>query len=345
MVVADFSRAETFVKRYPLFTALVLSLLIHSMLFAGWKAADHLGWWTQSKSLLFDWKNEKPAKMALSKLNPSPQRPRVIPMSFVEVSPDTATPQPPAEETKFYGAINSKAANPEPEPEDKEKPKIDGEQEKIIRLADNPSPKPFPLQPQETPPEPEPEPTPERKPEPEKPAAVKKGTLEMARAELLRDAKDARELPVLSPPPPKPKKRERPRTLAAARARDQTLAGRKMKQEGGVRRRGKVALDVKATPFGAYDAAFVRAVEQRWFSLLDTAPFVQRSGKVMLEFKLNADGRITDMKALNNEVGEILGLICQRAVMDPAPYAKWPSDMRRMIGASFREVTFTFYYN
>jgi len=57
------------------------------------------------------------------------------------------------------------------------------------------------------------------------------------------------------------------------------------------------------------------------------------------------DGRITDLKVNGNDVGELLGLLCERAILDPAPYPAWPSDMRRMIGQNFREVTFTFYYN
>ena len=36
--------------------------------------------------------------------------------------------------------------------------------------------------------------------------------------------------------------------------------------------------------------------------------------------------------------------LCQRAVLDPAPFEKWPSDMRRIIGSDRREVRFTFYY-
>jgi hypothetical protein len=51
------------------------------------------------------------------------------------------------------------------------------------------------------------------------------------------------------------------------------------------------------------------------------------------------------MKVNDNNVGELLCLLCQRAVLDPAPYARWPSDMRRVIGDNYREVTFTFYYN
>ena len=86
-------------------------------------------------------------------------------------------------------------------------------------------------------------------------------------------------------------------------------------------------------------------MQQRWYDLLDSSQFAQRSGKVVLEFRLTYDGRITDLKVSDNEVGEILSLLCQRAIMDPAPYARWPDDMRRMIGANYREVTFTFFYN
>jgi hypothetical protein len=118
-----------------------------------------------------------------------------------------------------------------------------------------------------------------------------------------------------------------------------------MKQDGGVKRRGTLVPDVKATPFGAYDAAFIAAVQQRWYDLIDNSQVVPRSGKVMLQFRLTYDGRITDMKVNLDTVGELLSLLCQRAVLDPQPYARWPSDMRRMIGENYREVTFTFYYN
>jgi len=138
---------------------------------------------------------------------------------------------------------------------------------------------------------------------------------------------------------------DRPRTLAQARQQKNLLAGETMKQDGGVPRRGRVSLDVKATPFGSYDAAFIAAVQQRWYDLLDNSRLAQRSGKVVLEFRLTHDGRITDMRVGENEVGDILSVLCQRAVTDPAPYAKWPSDMRRAIGKLYREVVFTFYYN
>jgi outer membrane biosynthesis protein TonB len=120
-----------------------------------------------------------------------------------------------------------------------------------------------------------------------------------------------------------------------------------MKQEGGVRRLGlEPAFDVRATPFGAYDAAIIAAIRKRWYDLLENRSFsASYSGKVIVEFRLNSDGRVSDMRVSENGVTEILGLFCQRAVQDPAPFAPWPADLRRLVGKEYREVRFTFYYN
>jgi hypothetical protein len=322
MVVADFRILENWLRRYPLVVSFGLSLMIHSAMFGAWQVGKVFGWWEHQATWLLTWKaNKKPLLDWVQKQIHAQEERKVIPMTFVEVDPTLATAEPP-KETKYYGALNSVAANPDPAPVEPDKPKIEGSQDKIIRLVDNPRQEPFPLQP--TPPPEEVEP----------PAKLAKNDPP--------DQSVSREmLNIGAPPSPK---RERPRTLAAARAQDSSLVGRTMKQQGGVSRRGRVSLNVKATPFGAYDWAFIRAVEQRWFDLLDNTPFVQQSGKVVLEFQLNSDGRITDMREEENDVGEILGLLCQRAILDPAPYAPWPTDMRRAIGANYREVTFTFYY-
>ena len=140
----------------------------------------------------------------------------------------------------------------------------------------------------------------------------------------------------------------RPRTIkeALARLQDARVAGERMKQDGGVNRRHAIAsLDTKATPFGAYDAALVEAISQRWFTLLDQREYASdRRGKVVLQFRLHHNGRVTGMNMAENTVGEVLGLICQKAVLDPAPFASWPSDMRRTLG-DIRNIQFTFYYN
>ena len=40
----------------------------------------------------------------------------------------------------------------------------------------------------------------------------------------------------------------------------------------------------------------------------------------------------------------LLAYLCQRAILDPAPYEAWPAEMRRIVDAEYREVRFTFYY-
>jgi hypothetical protein len=116
-----------------------------------------------------------------------------------------------------------------------------------------------------------------------------------------------------------------------------------MKQNGGVPRQGS-ALDVKATGFGEYDAALVEAITQHWYDLLDSQQFaLDRTGKVVVQFRLNFDGTVSDVVAAQNTVGELLGYVCQKAITDPSPYAKWPSDMRAKLG-NFRDIQFTFYY-
>ncbi|MBI5799300.1 MAG: hypothetical protein HZA92_01055 [Verrucomicrobia bacterium] len=137
----------------------------------------------------------------------------------------------------------------------------------------------------------------------------------------------------------------RPRTIKEALARRQQsgLVGERMKQEGGVKHLGVSALDVRGMAFGAYDAAIIQAIQQRWHDLLESRPTPR--GKVVLEFRLHFDGRVTDMKVNDADVGDLYALFCQKAVQDPAPYPRWPSDMRRQLAADHRDVRFTFYYN
>jgi hypothetical protein len=63
----------------------------------------------------------------------------------------------------------------------------------------------------------------------------------------------------------------------------------------------------------------------------------------VLQFRLHYDGSVTDMTVAQNTVGDLLGYVCQEAINDPAPFEKWPADMRFKLGDS-RDIQFTFYY-
>ncbi len=150
-------------------------------------------------------------------------------------------------------------------------------------------------------------------------------------------------------PPPEPGEAEtkvsRPRTIkeALARKAESGLVGERMKQDGGVKNLGVSALDVRGMSFGAYDAAIIQAIQSRWYSLLESRPTPR--GRVVVEFRMHFDGRVTDVKVSDADVGEMYSLFCQKAIQDPAPFPRWPSDMRRQMQADYRDVRFSFFYN
>jgi outer membrane biosynthesis protein TonB len=119
-----------------------------------------------------------------------------------------------------------------------------------------------------------------------------------------------------------------------------------MKQEGGVQRHLDTSLfDAVKTPVGEYDRYLIEAIKQHWYALLDERNYAgENRGKVELQFVLHPDGRVTGMTVAENSAGEVLGYLCEKAILDPAPFLAWPAEMRRMIGEN-RPVQFTFYYD
>jgi len=252
---------------------------------------------------------------------------REAPLVFINVNPQRATAEPP-KNPKYYSSHNSQAANPEAD-RMTDVPKITGTQTQVPKTEDVPREKFEKLQPSL----PATQDQSEARPKPTLPP----GDLVMAK-------------PDLNPRPDTGNADQpRPRTIREALARRQMdrVPGQKMKQDGGVARRADVSMvDARGTSFGAYDAAFIAAVSQRWYDLLDNIRYDgYQQGKVVLQFHLNYDGRITEMKLAESTVGEMLGLLCQKAVLDPAPFEKWPREMRQAIGRDSRPIQFTFYYN
>jgi hypothetical protein len=305
--------------------AFALSLALHLIVWGGYEGGKKLGVWdklhlpawiTAIKQSLAKTEKKNPATL-MSESEP--------PLMFVEVNPLQSTTEAP-KNAKYYSDKNSQAANPDADA-DTDTPKISGAQTEVTKTENTDRNKFDKLQPSR----------PKQPAEQEAKLSPAMGDLALAKPDP-NSRQDKNEA-----------EKQRPRTVQEAKSRQQLnrIPGQQMKQEGGVKRRLDFAsLDAKATPFGAYDAAFIEAVTQRWYDLLDSRDFSQdRRGHVVLRFDLNYDGRITDVKVVESTVGEMLGIICRKAVEDPAPFERWPSDMRRMIGKDYREIQFTFYYN
>ena len=302
--------------------ALAISLAVHVFFYGGYQfSRTVLPVWLEKVKLF------EALAQALRKKPPTPPpQPPETPLMFVEVNPAVATPEAP-KDAKYYSSQNSKAANPDAAA-DSNVPKISGTQEHVPKAES--APRAFTkLQPSAGT---------TKQTQPEQIAKPKPviGDLAMAKPDIRLHPDEGNA------------ETNRPRTLAEAKARQQQnnlMPGQKMKQEGGVRRHLEISsFDAKATPFGEYDREFIEAVDQHWNSLLDSREFtLDRTGKVVLQFRLNYDGRITDMVIAESTVGDTLSYVCQKAVMDNVPYQRWPTDMRREMGDS-RDVQFTFYY-
>jgi outer membrane biosynthesis protein TonB len=314
--------------------AFAISMALHLVIFGGYETGKKLHWWENAHwpAWLSPVKRLAEAFKKKASLQPAqPPQAREVPLLFVDVNPENASPEPPKNAT-HYSSVNSQAANPEPDKESN-LPKISGEQVHVPKTEDVPRNKPVPLQPAPQPPTPVAK---EEQQELKPKAAPPPGDLAMAKPEL-NPPKEQGEAPL-----------PRPRTIKEAMARQQNnqLMGQKMKQDGGVRRRLDMSLfDAIATPYGSYDRELIQAIQQRWEALLDERSYaLDNHGKVVLQFVLHTDGRVTGMATAENTAGDVLGYICQKAVLDPAPFPPWPNEMRRMIGEN-RPVQFTFYYD
>jgi outer membrane biosynthesis protein TonB len=296
-----------------------ISLAAHLLTYGTYELGARLGLWQKVDWLALFHKPKHPLAADTKPTEAEQQAEEQIPVIFIETTPAQAVTEAP-KVAKFYSDKNALATNPEAD-KDSNIPKIDGTQSNIPKTVTTPRNQNVALAPSL--------PAPELRAVPQKTT----GDLAFSKSNEARDdnGKDAQ---------------SSERAKAEARAQQASkIAGEKVKQDGGSKRHLDFAsYDTKATSFGAYDAAFIETVQKRWFDLLDGRGFVQgRQGRVTLEFNLNFDGRVTDVNIMDNNVGEVLGLMCEKAVMDPAPFPSWPSDMRRMLGNS-RVVRFTFYY-
>jgi hypothetical protein len=344
--------------------AFLISFMLHFAGIATIELGRHLGWWERSlftelvrSDVMTEVIKTAEQRAEIQKRLLEQRPPPETELTFVEVDPSQAVPEPP-KDAKHYSSQNTIAANRSKDSE-KEIPKVDGKQDKVPKVMDvlRPDPKALPPPAPEKPskaevmrPTPQPQPPVEPpRPDPspavaeKKPATPEKGETLLAKA-LPRE--ETRPQPQANNPPPEETKRPRPRTVAEAKSQKGLIQGPKMMQHGGARIGLTEGLDVKATPFGAYDAMFIEAVQSRWFNILDERDFVgNQGGRVVVEFRLHQDGRITDLTVVEAGVTELLSWFCQRAILDPAPYLPFPSDLRRMMHNDYREIRFTFYYN
>ncbi len=296
--------------------ALTLSVLLHVMSWGGYEMGKKLGWWHS-----IHWPTWLRHFQSMAVFPQPPPAPREEPLEFATV--DQPALEPP-KNAKYYSSHNSHAADLEGK-RDTDTPKVDGKQPQMPDTTTTPRQHFDELQPMvhQSPPGQEQEPG----------NPVSPGDLTLGNPK-----------PADKPPA------DRPRTINEALRRANQPPRQMMQQDGGVRSRmGVAALDVKATAFGAYDAALVDAVRQRWYDLLDRNSYAyDRAGSVIVSFRLHADGRVTDLQieqdTADDSKGGIWAIVCQASIEESAPFGPWPHELLSAVGSNYRDVRFKFFY-
>jgi hypothetical protein len=116
--------------------ALVLSLLLHALVFVGIEFGRVLGWWNPSYSFFARSapKAQESEERIVIEFDHAKPKPTEAPLTFVEVTPSQATSEPP-KAPKYYSSNNSRAANPDTTI-DSNLPRITGTQDKVPKTVD-----------------------------------------------------------------------------------------------------------------------------------------------------------------------------------------------------------------
>ncbi len=95
--------------------------------------------------------------------------------------------------------------------------------------------------------------------------------------------------------------------------------------------------------FAAYDEKLIKAVQKRWYALIERYRVYDTGGLITVHFQLFADGHLENLQS-ESTGGRILALFCEKAVIESAPFDPLPADLRARVGKAPRNISFTFYY-
>lgn len=134
---------------------------------------------------------------------------------------------------------------------------------------------------------------------------------------------------------------ERPRLAeSAVNARNTPT----IRNEFGTRNIGAPAYNARWSSYGEYLQRLIDAVQAQWDRLLMRSAFYPTAGAtVRVVFKLDAQGRVSEIVSVDGTGGELAQRLCVSAITERAPYGEWTEDMVGVLGRE-QELTFTFHY-
>ncbi len=342
--------------------AVVVSLLLHALSLGCWEYRDSLARFPLFKPLAALARVLAPpsyqaraaaAEQTITFVNaPAPKTSPEPPKEFMETDASQSTGEQP-KNARYYSDKATSAANREnASGKSGESPYLEGKQVRMMstetvtpQLGGSPAPSPSvppsppasaPIKTQESPP---------AAPKSEPPREVPAQGLKIVEEKKLAMTTPDEMSPLREATPPVPV-RPRPSESAGTPPSDRELAALKSKLVvSGVTKIGIDAFNVEASPMGAYDKQLIKAVQSRWYALINKNQLdTDGAGTVVVQFQLLEDGTVQGVKTKDSTVGVVLSSFCELAILQSAPFEPLPEGLRIWVGNAPREIDFTFQY-
>jgi len=336
---------------------MLTSLLLHVLAFLGWQNRAVLGHFPLFRPLARVFASAParlqpaPVTSTLTFLQePAPQRAEDR-RQFIETDASQVTGEEP-KNARFYSANSTVAANTEnPSGKVGDTPYLNGKETRLTSTENvQPQPPgttsvpvPRPVTPPAVPPV-APQPVASKPVEPVKDLAETGLKVVEEKQVAMLDKPVAQPEAILSTPPQPTSPPPMPIMRAGSSPGREIATAKSHATAMGVSRIGIEAFNVASSPFGLYDKALISAVQSRWYAVLNEKRMDFHAGTVVLQFNLLADGSVTSLVVKENSAGFDLGLYCEKAIVESAPFAPLPESLQRLIGGDTREIVFTFYY-
>lgn len=105
-----------------------------------------------------------------------------------------------------------------------------------------------------------------------------------------------------------------------------------MRSKGSASLRGALAIDATFSQFGEYEQQFYAAVQAGWYQEIEFFQPIDTSARVVVQFRIHADGTVDEVEILHSTAGEIATLICQTALTKRSPFRPWTAEMIKTFG-------------
>jgi TonB family protein len=88
-----------------------------------------------------------------------------------------------------------------------------------------------------------------------------------------------------------------------------------------------------------------KAVFTAWYPIVSMKASPMPDSRVVIAFKINPDGTISDLEILSQQGADLFGDICAASVQKAAPFDPIPVDFPPYLKNKQFNIKFTFYYD